>query len=191
MCVVIKNIKIVYVGDLLFIYVGLSGLVIMYFFEFIYEDIVENGKFIIIFGFINKIEEELYNILIENKNKLLYKVLEDYISKRIVDVVLVLKNIIFIKIVEMKKKDLMYVCNLFIKYEFVIDSVEDKLRVYVNKGGIDFKVLDLKFMEVKMYLNLYFIGEIIDLYGFIGGYNIIIVLLIGYFVLYDIIDKIK
>ena len=72
--------------------------------EFIYEDIEQNGQSSIIFGFINKTEEELYNILIENKNKLLHKVLEDYTSKRIVEVVLALKNIISIKIAEMKKK---------------------------------------------------------------------------------------
>lgn len=187
----IKGTKIAYVGDLLFTHVGLSGPVIMHLSEFIYEDIVENGKSTITFGFINKTEEELYNILIENKNKLLHKVLEDYTSKRIVEVVLALKNIVSIKIAEMKKKDLMYICNFFTKYEFVIDSVEDYKRAYVNKGGIDLKVLDPKSMEVKTHPNLYFIGETTDLHGPIGGYNITIALSTGYLASHDIIDKIK
>ena len=186
----IKGTKIAYTGDLLFTHVGLSGPVIMHLSEFIYEDIEQNGQSSIIFGFINKTEEELYNILIENKNKLLHKVLEDFTSKRIVEVVLALKNIISIKIAEMKKKDLMYICNSFTKYEFVIDSVADRQRAYVNKGGIDLKVLDPKSMEVKTHPNLYFIGETTDLHGPIGGYNITIALSTGYLASHDIINKI-
>lgn len=187
----IKNTKISYEGDLLFTHVGLSGPVIMHLSEFIYEDIELNGQSTITFGFINQTEESLYNILMEDKNKLLHKILEDYTSKRIVEVVLNLHGITSMKVAEMKKKDLLHICRLFTNYAFVIDRVEDKQRAYVNKGGIDLKVLDPKSMEVKTHDNLYFIGETTDLHGPIGGYNITIALSTGYLSSHDIIAKQK
>lgn len=41
----------------------------------------------------------------------------------------------------------------------------------VTKGGIDTNELSSKFFESKRVKNLYFIGEVIDITGWLGGYN--------------------
>lgn len=187
----IKNLKMSFKGDLLFTHVGLSGPVIMHLSEFIYEDVLLNGNSLIEFGFIKQSEEELYNNLIINRNKMLHKALEEYTNKRVVDVLLKNIKIESIKIAEMKKKDLIYICKMFTTYQFVIDKVEDRERAYVNKGGIELKELNPKSMETKRYEGLYFIGETTDLHGPIGGYNITIALSTGYLSSNDIINKIR
>lgn len=44
-------------------------------------------------------------------------------------------------------------------------------KAEVTKGGIDTKELDQKSMEVKSCKGLYFIGELVDVTGWLGGYN--------------------
>lgn len=38
-------------------------------------------------------------------------------------------------------------------------------------GGVDIDELSLKIFEVKKLLGFYFIGEVIDVIGWLGGYN--------------------
>jgi len=187
----IRNLKIAYQGDLLFTHFGLSGPVIMHLSEFIDEDIRMNGHSIIEFPFIEMTQESLFNELQKDNHKLLHKILETYTTKRIVEVILSNLNIESKKIIEMKKSDLNKVCESFTAFQVIIDRVEDKEKSYVNKGGIDTKSLDPKSMEVKSYPGLYFIGEVTDLHGPIGGYNITIALSTGYLSSNHIISKIK
>jgi len=41
----------------------------------------------------------------------------------------------------------------------------------VTKGGVDTKELSSKTMEVKSVPGLYFIGEVVDVTGHLGGHN--------------------
>ena len=41
----------------------------------------------------------------------------------------------------------------------------------VTLGGVDTRELDSKTMEAKSVPGLYFIGEVVDVTGWLGGYN--------------------
>ena len=53
----------------------------------------------------------------------------------------------------------------------VIDS-EGYQRAVVNTGGIDIREVDSNSMQSKLIENLYFTGDILDLFGPTGGYNL-------------------
>lgn len=65
---------------------------------------------------------------------------------------------------------------------FAIDylGLDDYSRAIVTKGGIDVKELNPQTMEVKSYPGLYFVGEVIDVDAFTGGFNMQIALSTGY-----------
>ena len=42
----------------------------------------------------------------------------------------------------------------------------------VTAGGVDLKTIDSKTMESKVINGLYFIGEVLDIDGFCGGFNL-------------------
>ncbi len=44
-------------------------------------------------------------------------------------------------------------------------------KAEVTKGGVDTNELDSRSMEAKMVPGLYFIGEVVDVTGWLGGYN--------------------
>lgn len=179
------------IGDLIFTHKGLSGPVIMHLSEFIDEDIKLNGKSIISVSFVNPDEQELYEYLLDNKDQLLHKALEKFTSKKVVELLLQYSGIKSKKITEIKKNDLLLVSRLFTKYSVIIDSVEDRERAYVNKGGIQLNELNPKTMEVKKVKGLYFIGETTGLHGPIGGYNLTIAFSTGYMSATHVIESIQ
>ncbi len=54
-------------------------------------------------------------------------------------------------------------------------SMTSALRCYskaeVTKGGVDTKELSSQTMESRKVKGLYFIGEVVDVTGWLGGYN--------------------
>ncbi len=176
----IKNMKITYQGDLLFTHFGLSGPVIMHLAEFIYDDILNQEKSVLEFSLVDVSDDEMLRSILSDSHLFIHKKLEDFTTKRIIDVILTNLNITTKKIAEMKKSDVMLIVNKLTHFQISIDKVEDKEKAYVNKGGIDVKALNPKSMEVKHIKNLYFVGETTDLHGPIGGYNITIALSTGH-----------
>jgi hypothetical protein len=53
----------------------------------------------------------------------------------------------------------------------IIDS-EGYQRAVVNTGGIELKEIDPNTMKSKIFDNLYFIGDILDIFGPTGGFNL-------------------
>jgi hypothetical protein len=53
----------------------------------------------------------------------------------------------------------------------IIDS-EGYQRAVVNTGGIDIKEVDPMTMRSKKLENLYLVGDILDLFGPTGGFNL-------------------
>ena len=65
-------------------------------------------------------------------------------------------------------------------FKLIFASLDDIDRAIVTSGGIDVKDIDPKTMESKLVKSLYFIGEVMDLDGLTGGFNIQIANSTGY-----------
>ncbi|AUD66066.1 hypothetical protein BK011_10340 [Tenericutes bacterium MZ-XQ] len=187
--VTLKQQKISYQGDLLFTHFGLSGPVIMHLSEFIYDDVMNNGKSIVSFSLVDKTKDEIMDDLMKSGDQFIIKKLESFTTKKVVGVIVETLRIENKKVAEIKKQDLNHIVDMLTQFEVVIDKVEDKEKAYVNKGGIDTKNLNPKSMEVKTIKNLFFVGEVTDLHGPIGGYNITIALSTGHLAATHIVDQ--
>ncbi|MBL8016027.1 MAG: NAD(P)/FAD-dependent oxidoreductase, partial [Ignavibacteria bacterium] len=56
-------------------------------------------------------------------------------------------------------------------WKLVPKGTEGFGKAEVTKGGIDTNELSSKTMEAKKVSGLYFIGEVVDVTGWLGGYN--------------------
>ena len=56
-------------------------------------------------------------------------------------------------------------------FEFVPAGTEGYAKAEVTAGGVDTDELSSKTMEAKQVPGLYFIGEVVDVTGWLGGYN--------------------
>ncbi len=178
--VTIKGTKIKYQGDLLFTHFGLSGPVIQHLSEFIYDALLKENTSIS-FGLINISEKELIKIfeLEKNNNTQISKILEDLTTKRLAKVILDKLGITPKNINEIAKKDIHAIIDMMTNFTVAIDKVEDKVRAYVNRGGILTSELDPSTMESLKVKGIYFIGETVDIHGPIGGFNITIAMSTG------------
>ena len=66
----------------------------------------------------------------------------------------------------------------------------DSTGEIVNSGGVDLKELDKNFKS-KLVKNLWFCGEVVDIDGFCGGFNLQNCWSSGYIVAYDIVNSIR
>ena len=65
-------------------------------------------------------------------------------------------------------------------WSFTVSSVAGYERAMVTAGGLDLKEVDPKTMKSKLVSNLFIAGELLDLDGPTGGYNLQICWSTGY-----------
>ncbi|MFU2055028.1 NAD(P)/FAD-dependent oxidoreductase [Gallibacterium anatis] len=63
------------------------------------------------------------------------------------------------------------ISQLFHQWQFIPNGTEGYRTAEVTLGGVDTDQISSKTMEVKNVKGLYFIGEVLDVTGWLGGYN--------------------
>ncbi len=96
--------------------------------------------------------------------------LRPYLTNRLIDTLLV--NPDFNKsITDLKKETLLEIADKLHNFKVPISGSEGYLKAEVTVGGVDTNFLSSKTMTCKHLPNLYFIGEVVDVTGCLGGYN--------------------
>ena len=84
-----------------------------------------------------------------------------------------LKNTIFNdrSLKQINNKEQEQLCSLFHKWQILPNGTEGYRTAEVTLGGVDSNELSSKTMESKKVPGLYFVGEVMDVSGWLGGYN--------------------
>ena len=72
---------------------------------------------------------------------------------------------------QLNKKESEQIAETINNWQVKFDETEGYHKAEVTLGGIDTDELSSQTMEAKRVKNLYFIGEIVDVTGWLGGYN--------------------
>jgi hypothetical protein len=95
------------------------------------------------------------------------------IPKRLIDIILNLSDVDQNKICgELNKNSRKILIEFLSNFPLRVTELGDFNVAMVTKGGVSTKEINSKSMESKIIKNLYFIGEIIDIDGDTGGFNI-------------------
>lgn len=76
-----------------------------------------------------------------------------------------------VDLANLTKKDLEAFCEKLQAWTFVPGSTVGYGKAEVTRGGVDTDELSSKTLEAKKAPGLYFIGEVVDVTGWLGGYN--------------------
>lgn len=114
--------------------------------------------------------QNLTAILTEAKNSKLSlsTLLKTYLPNRFVDLGL---TFIDKKIAEYKTADLQKIAASIHAFTLEIQDTEGYAKAEVTYGGVNTNAISSKTMEVKTVPGLYFVGEVLDVTGWLGGYN--------------------
>lgn len=74
-------------------------------------------------------------------------------------------------ILSLNSKDIKYIQQAIHEYRIEPEAPEGYDKAEVTRGGVDTNELSSKTFESKKVEGLYFIGEVIDVTGWLGGYN--------------------
>ena len=74
-------------------------------------------------------------------------------------------------IAQLSKAELQYLEQFIHHWQFVPNGTEGYRTAEVTMGGVDTDHISSKTMEAKAVPGLYFIGEVLDVTGWLGGYN--------------------
>jgi predicted Rossmann fold flavoprotein len=75
------------------------------------------------------------------------------------------------RITELKNSTLFSIADSVHKFKVIIDGSEGYLKAEVTKGGIDTNELSSKTLMSARVPQLFFVGEVVDVTGWLGGYN--------------------
>lgn len=69
--------------------------------------------------------------------------------------------------------------SLVKSFSMLVDGTQPLEKAYVTGGGVSIKEIEPKTMASKKKVGLYFCGEVLDIHGYTGGYNITAALVTG------------
>lgn len=105
----------------------------------------------------------------QNSPKQVHTILSEHLPKRIIEIFLDKK--FSQKCMTISSQDLQAIGDTFNKWEIKPNGTEGYRTAEVTLGGIDCDALSSKTMMVTAVPGLYFIGEAVDVTGWLGGYN--------------------
>ena len=171
----IENSKAKYPGAVLFTHFGLSGPSVLHASEDIARRL-ETEEVHVLFSLSeydeNHVKKEFETSI--KKNELLSQCLDKILTKRLAKFVITRLGLDNQHLKSYGLKDIDHIIQYIVNFKVKIDRVETLEHAFVNAGGISVKELDPQSMMVKKYPGLYFIGEVTDLQGPIGGFNMTI-----------------
>ncbi|EKE12000.1 MAG: hypothetical protein ACD_14C00046G0001 [uncultured bacterium] len=108
-----------------------------------------------------------------NADKKLANCLADVFSPKLLDFLLRYSGLDLEKhAAKISRKERHLLVNLFKNLEMNFDGLFGFEKAMVTSGGVSTKEIDSKTMQSKIVKNLYFAGEVIDVDGPTGGYNL-------------------
>lgn len=120
-----------------------------------------------------KLAEIIKNLGEKNPNKTIEEALMGFLNtKLIIDVLNRVKLKGKMKVSGMADGEIKKLIRTIKDLRFKITAINDEENAQVTIGGIDTDFVDKETFESKIIPNLYFIGEVLDVDGACGGYNI-------------------
>jgi predicted flavoprotein YhiN len=71
----------------------------------------------------------------------------------------------------MSRKEFEMIAENLNNWQVLFDDTEGWHKAEVTIGGVDTRELSSQTMESKKIAGLYFVGEVVDVTGWLGGYN--------------------
>lgn len=163
---IVGNHQISFKEDILFTHRGLSGPAILQISSYWLpgENITIN-----LLPALNA-NEYLHEAKINHPYKQLNTILSEMLPKRVVDIILP-KELAEKKINAMSNKEIELIANQLNAWHILPNGTEGYRTAEVTLGGVDCNHVSSKTMEAMSVKGLYFIGEVLDMSGWLGGYN--------------------
>ncbi|MGR5140637.1 NAD(P)/FAD-dependent oxidoreductase [Photobacterium sp. DNB23_23_1] len=117
------------------------------------------------------LEETLNTMRDKHPNQSLKNSLSRLLPKRLIEVLIERGDLVDKPLKQFNPKEITAMANYFHQWTIAPNGTEGYRTAEVTLGGVDTDELSSKTMEAKKVPGLYFAGEVMDVSGWLGGYN--------------------
>ena len=163
-------------GEMLFTHFGLSGPLVLS--ASAHMDKITKGRYEISVDLkpaltFEKLDERVLRDFGEFPNRDFSNSLNRLLPAKMIDVIVKLCGIPpYKKVNQITKEERERLVSLLKDLRFKVKSLRPIDEAIITRGGVDVKEISPKTMESKLISGLYFIGEVLDVDGYTGGYNL-------------------
>ena len=180
--------RITHQMDMIFTHFGVSGPAALRCSQFIYKEQQSQKKneIMMMIDFypeqsLGQITHEFNQLLNSNKDKALKNILKQMMQERLALFLLTHLEIDGEKSGHhIKKEEIESIIQFLKQFKFIVHGTKSIEEAFVTGGGVHLKEITPQTMESKFVQGLYFCGEVLDIHGYTGGYNITSALVTGY-----------
>lgn len=165
-------------GEILFTDYGISGPPILQISRKVIEELNKNKKvYVSVDMFPHQSKFDLYDLLNIRFNKIGYKSIEDgligFINKKLIPVILMEANIELNKQCgKLNKKEIFKIIDILKDWKFEVTGHNTWQQAQSTAGGVDMSEVNSRTLESTKVKGLYLSGEILDVDGDCGGFNL-------------------
>lgn len=172
--------------DLLFTHFGLSGPAALRCSSFVNQELEKHGRPVplLLDVFPETSEQELasqwQHLLLEQPEKSIKNVLKTHVPERLLEYLLEQTDLSQLTAKEMTETQLASLIHISKNLQFFATKTFPIEKSFVTGGGVHLKEVHPKTMESKKLNGLFFGGELLDVNGYTGGYNVTAAFVTGY-----------
>ncbi|KRF30209.1 NAD(P)/FAD-dependent oxidoreductase [Paenibacillus sp. Soil787] len=175
-------------GDMLFTHFGLSGPIALRCSQFVVKELNKSERKEVLLTvdlFPDQSTDDVYNqsmaLAKAEAKKAIKNVLKPLLSDRLIPI-MVEKSGLDDQLTydNIPKQKWLELCKLMKAFPVIVKGTLSIEEAFVTGGGVQLKEIDPSTMQSKLVNGLYFCGEILDIHGYTGGYNITAAFSTGY-----------
>ncbi|OCG04010.1 NAD(P)/FAD-dependent oxidoreductase [Gilliamella sp. wkB112] len=163
----VSNTKISFKENLLFTHRGLSGPAILQISSYWQAGEPININLLPDLEF----DSQFQQLLEKNRNQTIKNCLAQILPKRFIEALMQLNLLADTTVKQLNHKQQQQLYKTLTQWTVVPNGTEGYRTAEVTLGGVSTEALSSKTMQAKAQPNLSFIGEVIDVAGWLGGYN--------------------
>ncbi|WP_261303821.1 NAD(P)/FAD-dependent oxidoreductase [Paenibacillus andongensis] len=167
-------------GDMLFTHFGLSGPIALRCSQFVVKELNKSERKEVLLTvdlFPDLSTDEVYNqsmaLAKAEAKKAIKNVLKPLLSDRLIPIMLEKSGLDDqLTYDNIPKQKWLELCKRMKAFPIIVKGTLSLEEAFVTGGGVQLKEIDPSTMQSKLVNGLYFCGEILDIHGYTGGYNI-------------------
>lgn len=172
--------------DMIFTHFGISGPAVLRCSQFVVKEIMKGHKNVLmsldLFPDIHEEQllQQINDLINNNRRKNLKNVLKEIVPERFLTFIMEKNNIPDdLKTGNVTNQMIHFIIQDLKAFEFEVDGSLPIEKAFVTGGGVSLTEITPSTMGSKLMERLYFCGEILDIHGYTGGYNITTALVTG------------
>lgn len=175
-------------GDLLFTHFGISGPTALRCSQFVVKQLKRSGRETVNLTIdlhpdlsLAELEHQSLQLCAQEPKKAIKNVLKVLLPERIIPILLQQAGIDdAVTYDHIPKQPWQDLCRLMKAFPIKVNGTLSLEEAFVTGGGVHLKELEPKTMQSRKMNGLFFCGEILDIHGYTGGYNITAAFATGY-----------